>query len=76
MNIPMTDARDREIDRLGAENKRLREALEAADSMADSFSEGQLGEWEVSLYRRRRAALEELLAKVESGANIKSGMKL
>ena len=32
-------------------------ALEAADSMADSYDRGLLERWEVKLYRRRRAAL-------------------
>jgi len=35
----------------------LRSALEAADSMATSFENGELAGWEVALYRRRRTDL-------------------
>jgi len=48
----------RQLAEARAEAGRMRKVLEAADSMATSFEEGELGGWEVDLYRRRRSVLQ------------------
>lgn len=55
--ITLTEKAWRECARLTAENDALREALEAADSLVKSYTDGGLDGWEMELYKRRRQAL-------------------